>query len=117
MRNPEKLKAFELSDNLVLEIYKYTKNFPKEELYGLTSQIRRAAVSVPANIVEGCARPTEKDYVHFLNIAFSSLAEVGYFIKLSHKLEYLNKGEYNKLNNQFKESYRTLFGLIKSFQK
>lgn len=114
MRNPKKLKAFEMADRLVIEIYRLTSVFPKNELYGLTSQIRRAAISVPANIVEGCSRSSEKDYLHFLNIAYGSLAEVGYFLELSLKLGYLKDDAFRILFDLQQETYRILFGLIKS---
>jgi len=75
MRDHRKLKAFELADGLVMAVYQATRSFPKDELFGLTSQLRRAAVSVAANIVEGCARDGEKEYLNFLNLAFGSLRE------------------------------------------
>lgn len=73
MRDHTKLRAFELADEVAVLVYQVTTGFPKEELYGLTSQIRRAAVSVPSNIVEGCARDSHADYVRFLTLAFGSL--------------------------------------------
>jgi len=115
MRDPKKLRAFDLADDLVVAIYKATRKFPREELYGLTSQIRRAAVSVPTNIVEGCARPSEKDYIHFLHIAYGSLAEVGYLSELSHRLGFLDHETFEAVRGQQQEAYRVLFALIRSF--
>jgi hypothetical protein len=70
MRDHTRLRAFELADDVAMLVYRVIAVFPKEELFGLTSQIRRAAVSVPSNIVDGCARDSEADYLRFLNIAF-----------------------------------------------
>jgi hypothetical protein len=70
MRDHTKLRAFQLADELVLLIYRTTSSFPKEEIYGLISQMRRAAISVPSNIVEGCTRESQVEYLRFLEIAF-----------------------------------------------
>jgi len=70
MRDHTKLRAFELADEVAILIYRITKGFPKEEIYGLTSQMRRAAVSVVSNIVEGCARESQAEYLRFLEVAF-----------------------------------------------
>ena len=78
MRDHKKLRAFELADEVAILIYRITSAFPKEELYGLTSQMRRAAVSVPSNIVEGCARDSQADYLRFLSIVFRSLRALHY---------------------------------------
>ena len=75
MRDYKKIKAWMLADDLAVDIYKISRNFPREELYAMTSQIRRAAYSVPANIAEGAGRRTIKDYLHFLDIAKGSLNE------------------------------------------
>lgn len=76
MRDYKNIKAYQLADDLVVEIYKATRNFPKQEQYGLTSQLRRAALSVPTNIAEGASRKHKPDYLHFLYIARASIAEV-----------------------------------------
>ena len=116
MRDHRKLRAFELADDLVLRVYQVTRAWPKEELYGLTSQIRRAAVSVAANIVEGCARPTLPDYLHFLHRAHASLREVGYYINLSLRLGFLSESDHTDLSSRYEEASKTLFGLIKSLK-
>jgi len=89
MRDHTKLKAFELAGEVALLIYKVTAEFPKEELYGLTSQMRRAAVSVPSNIIEGCARDSQADNQRLLTIAFGSLRELHYQQSLSVRLGFL----------------------------
>ena len=82
MRDHTKLRAFELADNLVLLVYQLTSSFPSNEQFGLTSQVRRAAISIPSNIVEGCARSSQSDYARFVEIAYSSAREVEYQIHL-----------------------------------
>ncbi len=116
MRDHRKLKAFELSDALVMEIYLITRSFPKEERYGLSSQMRRSAISVSANIVEGCARHSIREYLQFLNIAFGSLRELGYFIDLTHRLNYIKDDVHAELEKQQDEAARVLSGLIKSLR-
>ena len=80
MRDYTKIEAWKLADDLTVAVYERTRNFPKDELYGLTSQLRRASYSVPANIVEGSSRESKKDYLHFLYITRGSLSEAQYFI-------------------------------------
>ena len=91
-----KLIVWQKSHELVLKIYEITKDFPKEELFGLISQIRRAAVSVPSNIVEGKARGSNKDYRRFLLMARGSLEEVKYQLLLARELKYIKQEQYNK---------------------
>ena len=94
------LIVWQKAHKLVLEIYEMTKGFPKEESFGLTSQIRRAAVSVPANIAEGFKRVGKADKLRFYNIAHASLTEVRYFLILSRDLEYGNSISINNLSEE-----------------
>ena len=86
MRDHTKLRAFELADDLAVAVYKITQSFPRDEQFGLTSQIRRGAVSTVSNIVEGCARHSEAVYVRFLDISFGSARELEYQLTLAKRL-------------------------------
>ncbi len=87
----KELDAWKVSVDLSVEIYSITKSFPKEEMFGLVQQIRRAAVSVPSNIAEGCARRSSKETIHFLYISLGSLAELETQMIISHKLDYIKE--------------------------
>ncbi|MGD9974234.1 MAG: four helix bundle protein [Desulfatirhabdiaceae bacterium] len=116
MRDHTKLRAFDLADEVTLLIYQVTAKFPREEMYGLTSQIRRAAVSVPSNIVEGCSRETQADYLKFLVIAFGSLRELHYQIGLSHRLGFLCEKDLSLIEPRIIETEKVLNGLIRSLR-
>jgi four helix bundle protein len=116
MRDHRTLRAIQLADQMVEQVYIVTKDFPREELFGLTSQIRRAAISVAANIVEGCGREGENAYRHFLSQAFGSLREVGYFLELSRRLGYLPQERFDELNSYYDEAAKVLSGLIRSLK-
>ena len=111
-RNYTKIKAWELSDQLALNVYKVTGKFPKSEMWNLTSQMRRAAISVPANIVEGSSRKNQKEYLQFLYISFSSLKELEYYIRFVKEMRYISDGEHNKIWQECQETVKTLKGLI-----
>jgi four helix bundle protein len=117
MRDYTKIEAWKLADDLTVLIYQITKAFPKEELYGLTSQLRRAAASVPANIAEGSARGTNKDYLHFLYIARASLTEAHYFVHLSKRLAYVGEEKHAELETLFRRTFACLIGLISAVEK
>ena len=114
MRDHTKLRAFELADEVALLVYRFTASFPKEELYGLTSQMRRAAVSVPSNIVEGCARESQADYLRFINIAFGSLRELHYQVSLSKRLGFFHNQDLSLIEPKIIETEKVLNGLIKA---
>ena len=116
-RDYKQLKVFHAADDFVVEVYAATRSFPKEETYGLTSQMRRAVVSVPANIVEGSARDSEREFLQFLNIAYGSLAEVGYYVHLAKRLDYLTEDQAAPLAAHHDEISRMLNGLMRSFQR
>src|SRR5216117_240231 len=105
MRDYTKIKAWRLADDLTVAVYERTRSFPKGEMYGLTSQLRRASYSVPANIVEGSSRESKKDYLHFLYIARGSLSETQYFIHLSRRLGYLSEEDATELDAQTKATF------------
>jgi len=116
MRDHTKLRAFELADEVAILVYQITSRFPKEELFGLTSQIRRAAISVPSNIVEGCARDSKADYLRFLNIAFGSLRELHYQLNLSNRLKFLSVKDSSMIESKIVETEKVLNGLICSLR-
>ena len=117
MRDYTKIDAWKLADDLTVAVYEQTRTFPREEIYGVTSQLRRAAYSVPANIAEGPSRESQRDYLHFLYIARGSLAETQYFLHLSHRLSYLSSVQADVLHNQSRQAFACLHGLIKAVEK
>jgi len=110
------LKVWHLGMEIAERVYQLTKHFPKEEQYGLTSQLRRAAVSVPANIAEGHARAFTKDYIRFLAVSVGSLAEVETFLELSVRLEFSKPESIHELNEMIGEERRMLRGLQRSLR-
>jgi four helix bundle protein len=117
MRDHTKLRAFELADEMAVLIYKVTKGFPKDEIYGLTSQMRRAAISVPSNIVEGCARESHVEYLRFLDIAYGSLKELHYQFTLAGRLGYIVESEISEYELKIIETEKVLGALIRALRK
>jgi four helix bundle protein len=116
MRDHRKLRAFGLADGLILAVYSATKSFPREEQFGLTSQLRRAAISIASNIVEGCARESQSDYIRFLDMAFGSARELEYQLTIAARLEYLAPNVATELSRQADETARVLSGLLRSLR-
>lgn len=116
MRDHTKLRAFVLSDEVVMMIYKVTRYFPKDELYGITSQMRRAGVSVASNIVEGCARESETEFCRFLEVAYVSLKELHYQFSVSNRLGYVKVIDENACDQKLTEAEKVLAGLIRKFR-
>jgi four helix bundle protein len=118
MRDHTKLRAFELADDLAVRIYVVTRKFPKEEIFGLTSQMRRAAVSVPSNIVEGCARESQLEYHRFLEIAFGSLRELNYQYSIALRLKYINENDPETINfkSKLNETEKVLGSLLRAMR-
>lgn len=110
----KKLTVWQKTYEMVLLIYNYSQKFPSSELYGLTSQMRRAAISILANIAEGSERQHKKEFMQFLSIARGSLAEVETYLMLTKDLGYLNEQEFHELEERRKEVGRLLRGLYKS---
>lgn len=108
-RDHRKLKAFVFADSLVLQVYKETQSFPVEERFGLAQQLRKSALSIPSNIVEGCARPSEADHARFLGIAFASARELEYQVGLAFRLGYFQ--ESTSLPGRCEELSKVLYAL------
>lgn len=108
------LDVWKRSIEFVTLIYQSTENFPKSEIYGITSQIRRSAVSIPSNIAEGAGRTSKKEFSHFLSISLGSLAELETQLKISDNLNYLDSGLLNGLISKLSPIRKMIFGLKKS---
>ena len=112
MQNYKDLKVWEKAHDFTLSVYEVTKQFPKEEIYSLTNQLRRAASSIPANIAEGCGKNSQPDFANFLNIALGSANEAEYYLILSKDLKYLNNEIFEVLIKTINEIKAMLIALI-----
>lgn len=111
-RDPYKLEAFQLADSLVVALYRASGRFPAAERFGLQAQLRRAAVSVTANLVEGCARRSERDYLHFVGIAIGSASEVRYLVRLSVRLGFIDQSAGDEVAHGYGRVVRALQTLV-----
>jgi four helix bundle protein len=116
MRDFKQLKVWERSHRLTLAVYKATAGFPREELYGLKSQVRRSCAAVPANIAEGCGRGTNADLARFLQIALGSASELEYHLLLAQELSFLNPRDHERLTKEVTEKKRMLTSFIKNLR-
>lgn len=117
MKGCQELKVWKKAYDLCLEIYKITNTFPASEKYGLTSQIRRSAVSIPSNIAEGHERQHLKEYIRFLHVALGSIAELGTQIMISKDIGYLPEESFVKIESEIVEIGKMLNGLTNSLIK
>ena len=116
MRDFKTLKVWEKAHNLTVKMYGATATFPKEEQYGLTSQIRRACSSIPANIAEGCGRRGNVELAHFMHIGMGSASELEYHLMLAHDLGFLDDSNYIQLSDEVREVKRMLTSLIQKLK-
>jgi len=114
MKDFKDLKVWTKAHELTLAIYRATRVFPRDELYGLVSQLRRSAASVGANIAEGCGRRSDGEFARFLRIARGSASEVEYHLLLARDLEYVNAAEFTALEHQTAELQRMLTALVQT---
>ncbi|MEK6258222.1 MAG: four helix bundle protein [Planctomycetota bacterium] len=117
MKNYRELFVWQKAHRLVLDTYAATRTWPSDELYGLTSQSRRSAASIPTNLAEGCGRSGDVELARFCDISSGSASELDYQLLLAHDLGYLSDETYSKLENQLREVRRMLSGLITTLRK
>jgi len=116
MKDFKNLKVWQKGIKMVTEIYNTTQSFPKDELYGLTSQIRRSAISIPSNIAEGSGRNSDKEFNRFLNISLGSSFELETQIIIAHELKFLSNNEFSELIAEIQEQQKMITGLQKSLK-
>ena len=116
MKDFKKLKVWQKAHRLTLDVYQASATFPREELYGLTSQIRRSCLSIPSNIAEGCGRVSDTDFARFLQISMGSSSEVEYLLILSRDLQILTTDYYERLSQDVIQIKRMLTSLIKTLR-
>jgi four helix bundle protein len=115
-RDVSKLRVFKAADDLLMQVYRATSTFPSGERYGLQSQLRRAALSIPVNIVEGSARRTRGEYVNFLNVATASSAEVTYLLSVARRLGFIESERGGELEDRYRALLKSLKALLRSLE-
>jgi len=116
MKDFRELKVWQRSHRLTLAVYRATRPFPKDELYGLTSQLRRASASIPANIAEGCGRNGDSELARFFQIAMGSACELDYHLMLAFDLDLLKETEFKALSKEVTEIQQMLAGFLKKLR-
>jgi len=117
MKDFKKLKVWQYGIEVVVDVYRSSQEFPKEEVYGLTSQMRRAAVSVPSNIAEGAGRNSDKDFSRFLDISLGSSFELETQLIIANKLEFLPNDKFDELAKKVQDEQKMITGLRRSLSK
>ena len=117
MKNFKNLKVWQKGIELVVNVYKKSQEFPKEEIYGLTSQMRRSAITIPSNIAEGSGRSSDNDFSRFLDISLGSSFELETQVIIAHELEFISQSDFNELNNAIIEEQKMITGLKKHIIK
>src|SRR5438309_2634346 len=115
MKGFKELKVWQKAHAMTIAVYDTTRTFPREELYGLTSQLRRSAASIGANIAEGCGRRSDREMARFLQIARGSASEIEYHVLLARDLNYIDEEDFRKFSRQADEVQRMLTALIQRF--
>jgi four helix bundle protein len=115
-RDVTKLRVFRTADDLLMQTYRATSTFPGDERFGLQSQLRRAAMSIPVNIVEGSARRTLREYVNFLSVASGSSAEVAYLLSVAGRLGYLEPARARELETEYRELLKSLRAMLRTLE-
>jgi len=117
VKSHKDLDAYKESMKFVTHIYQLTQNFPKGEIYGLTNQIRRAAVSIPSNLSEGAARQSNKEFIQFLYVSLGSLAELETQLEIAYNINYLPAGEHEQIQNEITKIRSIVIGLIRHLKE
>ncbi len=116
MKDFRKLNVWQKAHLLTIAVYQESKAFPKDEIFGITSQVRRSSSSIPANIAEGCGRVGDVEFGRFLQIAFGSASELEYYLLLANELKFLNEKQYKNLNTQVCDVKKILTTLIQKLK-